>query len=594
MTLSLSTGLLRPRQTRTRTHAHLSGTWRIAFEQEGAPGWEAGVPGNRLVAVPGAWNEQLLGGLGEVGAAWYERTLDGPERVQGTRRLLRFDAASLVADVWLDGEHLGHHEGGFLPFAFDVTEQLEPGREHRLTVRVEHGLSVERTPVGGLPGGGAFRSFPATSYDFLPMGGLIRPVRLLSVPEVAVTRIAATTAGIRNGAELDIVIEAAGFDGEALVGLRGRQGTSTRLRLAEGRGQTSLAWRDARLWSPGDPHLETLEISLLDGDRVLDVYTQPIGARTVAVEGSDILVNGERVFLAGFGKHEDFPVYGRGLAEPVILRDAELMRWVGANSYRTSHYPYAEEALEVADRAGLLVISETSAVGVNFYDNADADAPRLAYVRAELAALIERDRNHPSVIAWSVANEPFAKPIFQPTPATPEALARGKAFLGTLIDDAHRLDPSRPAMVVGAQGHPDAFVDLGDIIAINRYYGWYTESGRVEEGAAIFGRELDTLHASFGKPILVTEFGVDTLPGCHSAEAEMWSEEYQAEFLERYLDEIERRPFVAGAHVWNFADFKTSQSILRAGGLNHKGVFTRDRRPKLAAHALRRRWGGNA
>jgi beta-glucuronidase len=148
-------------------------------------------------------------------------------------------------------------------------------------------------------------------------------------------------------------------------------------------------------------------------------------------------------------------------------------------------------------------------------------------------------------------------------------------------------------MVVGAQGHPDEFIDLGDILAVNRYYGWYTESGRIEEGAAILGKELDSLHARFGKPILVAEFGTDTLPGCHSADAEMWSEEYQAEFIERYLDEIERRPFVVGAHVWNFADFKTSQSILRAGGLNHKGVFTRDRRPKLAAHALRRRWRGD-
>lgn len=594
MMTSHAAGLLRPRQTRKRTHANLSGTWRIAFEQGDTPPWENGVPGSRLVSVPGAWNEQLLGGLAEFGAAWYERTLDGPERLDGVRRLLRFDAASLIADVWLDGDHLGRHEGGFLPFAFDVTDRLQPGHEHRLTVRVEHGLSLERTPVGGLPGGGLFRSFPGTSYDFLPMGGLIRPVRLLTIPDSAVTGVAVTTTDIRGGAEIAVAVEAAGFSGDATIGLRGRDTVSTRVRLEDGRASASLSWRDARLWCPADPHLETLEVTLFDGDRVLDVYTQPIGVRTVAVEGAEILLNGERVFLAGFGKHEDFPVYGRGLAEPVIVRDAELMRWVGANSYRTSHYPYAEEALEVADRAGLLVISETSAVGVNFHDEAGADEARLAYVRAELAALIERDRNHPSVIAWSVANEPFAKPIFQPTAPTPEALARGTTFLGTLIDDAHRLDPTRPAMVVGAQGHPDEFVALGDIVAINRYYGWYTDSGRIEEGAAIFGRELDALHASLGKPILVTEFGVDTLPGCHSAEAEMWSEEYQAEFLERYLDEIERRPFVAGAHVWNFADFKTSQSILRAGGLNHKGVFTRDRRPKLAAHALRRRWGGRA
>lgn len=590
---NLGAGLLRPRQTRTRSHADLNGLWRFAWEQDDARGWESGLPGEKLIAVPGAWNEQLLGGLTEVQAGWYERPIEASQGNDRARRLLRFDAASLVADVWLDGDHLGKHEGGFLPFCFDVTDRLKPGEEHRLTVRVEHGLSIERTPVGGLPTGGAFKGLPATSYDFQPMGGLIRPVRLLNVPVTAISGLTVETVSIGATCEIEVTIEAEEFSGDAELRLRGRSETSVRMRIENGRGVARLIVTNARIWSPQNPHLEMLEAVLYDSDRIVDVYTQPIGIRTVTVDGTALLLNNEPVFLRGFGKHEDFPVFGRGLAEPVIVRDAELMRWVGANSYRTSHYPYAEEALELADRAGLLVVSETSAVGVNFYDgDVAAHDARLAWSRAELKALVARDRNHPSVIAWSVANEPFAKPIFQPTPPEPEALQRGVAFLQTLIDDVKRLDPSRPAMVVGAQGHPDEFVGLGDIVAVNRYYGWYTECGRIEEGAAIFGMELDRLNRKFGKPVLVTEFGADTLPGCHSAEAEMWSEEFQADFIERYLDEIEQRPFVVGAHVWNFADFKTSQGILRAGGLNHKGVFTRDRRPKLAAHILRRRWSG--
>lgn len=591
---SSAAGFLLPRLTRTRAHVELGGTWRFALEEGDQPArWQNGVPGNRQVAVPGAWNEQIVGGLGNVDAAWYERSFDAPELREGRRYILRFDAAALAATVWLDGELLGSHEGGFLPFAFDVTERLRPGREHRICVRVEHGLSTLRTPVGSRPSASTFQSFPATSYDFFPFGGLIRPVRLLSVPVAALTGLAVTTMSAGAEAEIEVSIEAEGFAGEALVSIRGRVGAETRLKVENGRARGALGWSDATLWQPGKPHLETLEIKLVDGDRLLDVYTQPFGVRTVEVQGTQILVNGAPVFLKGFGKHEDFPVFGRGLAEPVIVRDAELMRWVGANSYRTSHYPYAEEALEFADRTGLLVIAETSAVGVNFFEDVENHDTRLSYVRAELEALVARDRNHPSVIAWSVANEPFAKPIFQPGKPAPDALERGVAFLRTLVEDVHRLDSSRPAMVVGAQGHPDEFLDLGDIVGINRYYGWYTEAGRLEEGAAKFGVELDEL-ARFGKPIIVTEFGTDTLPGCHSAEPEMWSEEYQAAFVEHYLDVMERRPFVAGAHVWNFADFKTSQSILRAGGLNHKGVFTRDRRPKLAAHILRRRWNADA
>ena len=388
---------------------------------------------------------------------------------------------------------------------------------------------------------------------------------------------------------IDLVLRAWGPDGEVRAALRG-ENASDAAPVRDGQAVLRLQPGAARRWSPADPHLYAVQIDLLEGSTVVDTYVQCAGLRTVRVEGDAVLLNDEPVFLKGFGKHEDFPVSGRGLNEAVVVRDVELMRWVGANSYRTSHYPYAEEALDLADSAGLLVISETSAVGLNFHDDPADEQARLAWADAELQALIERDRNHPSVIAWSLANEPFAKPLVSPAPAPEASIARGLAFLGALCDTARRLDPGRPVMVVGAQGHPEPFIALGDVLAVNRYYGWYTETARLEEGAAKLAAELDALHARHGKPILVSEFGADTLPGAHSADEEMWSEEFQVRMLELYLDVIERRPFVCGAHVWNFADFKTGQGILRAGGLNHKGVFTRDRRPKMAAHALRRRW----
>jgi beta-glucuronidase len=114
--------------------------------------------------------------------------------------------------------------------------------------------------------------------------------------------------------------------------------------------------------------------------------------------------------------------------------------------------------------------------------------------------------------------------------------------------------------------------------------------GRRDEAAEALSRELDALHQPFGKPIIIAEFGTDTLPGVHHQPPEMWTEEYQVEYLRRYLDIAEKRPFMAGMHVWNFADFKTGQGTSRAGGMNFKGAFTRDRRPKAAAHFLRTRW----
>jgi beta-glucuronidase len=147
-------------------------------------------------------------------------------------------------------------------------------------------------------------------------------------------------------------------------------------------------------------------------------------------------------------------------------------------------------------------------------------------------------------------------------------------------------------MLVGVQGGPADWLGLFDIVGINRYFGWYVLGGRLDQAAEALGRELDDLHARFAKPIVITEFGADTVAGAHSQPDEMWSEEYQVEFLRRYLDVASAKPFVAGLHVWNFADFKTGQGIIRMGGLNLKGVFTRDRRPKMAAHFLRSRWAG--
>ena len=129
--------------------------------------------------------------------------------------------------------------------------------------------------------------------------------------------------------------------------------------------------------------------------------------------------------------------------------------------------------------------------------------------------------------------------------------------------------------------------DFCDVVCLNRYYGWYSQPGRLEEGCALLSEELDALHAKYPKPTLLTEFGADTIPGCHAQPPEMFSEEYQAEMLTRYIEVLNSKPWVVGQHVWNLCDFKTSQSVIRFGGMNMKGVFTRDRRPKLAAHRLR-------
>jgi beta-glucuronidase len=321
-------------------------------------------------------------------------------------------------------------------------------------------------------------------------------------------------------------------------------------------------------------------VEILRAGTVTDSYNLPVGIRTVAVEGDQLLLNGRPIRLTGFGRHEDFPVVGRGYLPPLIVKDYALMRWIGANSFRTSHYPYSEEMLCLADRLGFLVIAETPAVGLYF--RGDGLDRRLALCRQYVRELVERDRNHPSVILWSVANEPHSE--------SPDAAP----FLRRLIADARELDPTRPVTLASFLGEAEEAFDSCDVLGLNRYYGWYNLSGNLREAADALSDDLEAVHRKFGKPILMTEFGADAIAGMHAQPPEMFSEEYQVELIVRYIEVLRRKPFVIGEHVWNLCDFKTAQGVGRAGGLNHKGVFTRDRRPKMAAHRLRELWGGKS
>jgi beta-glucuronidase len=301
-----------------------------------------------------------------------------------------------------------------------------------------------------------------------------------------------------------------------------------------------------------------------------------VGVRTVTVEGDALLLNGTPVYLKGFGRHEDFPVAGRGLVPAVIVKDYALMAWVGANSFRTTHYPYSEQMMDLADRLGFLVIDETPAVGLFFREG--GLARRLELCRRFVRELIQRDRNHPSVIAWSLANEPHSR------------REGAREFFRDLCDIARSLDPSRPVTVVSYLGLEEKSFEFCDLVCLNRYAGWYTDSGRIDEGCAKLSQELDQLHAAYPKPIIMTEFGADCIAGCHAVEPEMFSEEYQALLLERTIRVLRTKKYVVGEHVWNLCDFKTSQEVKRFGGMNLKGVFTRDRKPKMAAYSLRKLW----
>jgi beta-glucuronidase len=592
--------MLRPQDTPTRETKRLDGIWSFTTDAAGAGRvegwWRTTLPGAQRMPVPSSFNDVLVDPRvhDHVGDVWYQRTVFIPRGWAGQRVVLRFDAATHRATAWIGDTYVGEHEGGYTPFEVDVTEFVVPGEESRLTVVVNNELTWESIPPGiveVLPDGTRRQR---QYHDFFNYAGLHRSVWLYTTPHSHIAGLTVLT---------DIEERAGVIHYTVVVTDLGAATVRARLRDAEGAEVAAAfgAEGDIRvtapeLWGPGRGYLYDLEVELVDGDVLIDRYTLPLGIRTVRVEGTRFLINGEPFNFRGFGKHEDLNVHGRGHDDAAMLHDFALLAWIGANSFRTSHYPYAEEVLEQADRQGIVVIDETAAVGLNlgvgggmflggprttYSDETISAATQLVHRRA-IEELIERDKNHPCVVLWSLANEPESH------------THAGRTYFEPLFAAARKADPSRPVGFVNMMfALPDTctVTELADVVMINRYYGWYVEPGDLDAAERGLEAELQAWAITHSKPIIVTEYGADTMSGLHTTDASIWSEEYQVALLETYHRVFDRTEAVIGEHVWNFADFATGPSFMRVDG-NKKGVFTRDRRPKMAAHDLRRRWLG--
>ena len=585
--------MLYPQQNDKRNLLDLSGIWDFQIdpgEVGEAEGWFNGLADARPIAVPASWNDLYDDIRDYLGVAWYVTESYIPAGWQGERVMLRVGSANYAAKVWVNGQLAGGHEGGHLPFEFDISGLVRWDATNTIAVQVENHLMPNRVPAGNVEGGMSLfmRMFPAATFDFFPYAGLHRAVQLYSLPQRHISDVTVTTD--IDGADGIVTVDVQA-DGAESGGVRlGDQSAS--LSFGNGTAQAQIRVTNARLWGPDDPHLYPLTVTLDDPANPTDRYSLEVGIRTIGVEGGTILLNGQPIFLKGFGKHEDFSVSGRGDNRPVTVKDYALLKWIGANSYRTAHYPYSEEQMRMADREGILIIDEIPNVSLQFGGGEEAIAERLRMCKQQMSELIARDKNHPSVVMWSIANEPMPADVMRRMAGgdVPPVDPSTTAFFQELYDLCRAKDPTRLVTLVGIGGGPVEWLASSDVVCINRYYGWYSQSAQLDAGKAALENELDSLYAQLGKPLIITEFGADTLAGNHSNPPDMWSEEYQVEMLRGYLDAAAARPFMAGLHIWNFADFKTAQGIMRAASMNHKGVFTRDRQPKMAAHFLRERW----
>ena len=579
--------MLYPKMTESRMVFDLNGVWDFCLMDGEAKGEIVPMP------VPSSYNDIYTGrGFADhVGNLYYRRKFTVSSRMLEKRLFLRFGSVTHKAEVWLNGTCLGKHSGGFLPFSFEITETAIAG-ENELEVIVNNIVDETTLPAGRM----VHQKFPGLpeeihnlpNFDFYNYSGIMRPVCLYTAPESYIEDI--SIYGKMDGSFYwDVKANGEGTVSVRLLDAAGNE-------VAAGEGFKGTGQIDqVQLWEPGHPVLYSLEVTLTGSDGEKDTYTEVFGFREVSIRDCRIHLNGKPVYLKGFGKHEDSPVHGRGFDMAYNVKDIGLLKWIGANSFRTSHYPYCEEMLQLCDREGILVIDEAPAVGLNAGFTAtgllggNPNGTWKLFKTAEhhrqvLRDMVQRDKNHPCVIIWSVANEP----------ASQEDGA--KEYFEPLLNLVRELDEQkRPATLVTYEGSNPVsckVAEICDLLIINRYRGWYDTEGNLRGATALLKDELEGFHKRCpDKPIMLGEYGADTIAGFHDINARIFSEEYQVDFLRAYGDVFDSLPYITGEHVWNFADFATAENIKRVGG-NKKGVFTRDRSPKMAAHFLKERWEG--
>jgi len=588
--------MLKTQLNNYRNLIDISGIWKFKVDKENigeSSKWELGFSEDSEIAVPGSWNEQLdnLDLLHYVGKAWYAKNIFIPNSFSDETIWIRFDSVDFHSKLWINGKLIGKHDFGYLPFDFDISEFVTCGEENSIVLSVDNQLHDDTIPQGIYAqyyiDENRLRdeTFPASRFDFPPNGGIHRPVYIYTTPKIFIEDITVKTKIISpNSSKVSLQLETSEeFKGKVEIKITDDKTVYSEIfNYNSNSNSYEFDVTDIKLWGLGEPNLYKFTITLLNEDIKIDSYNLHVGFREIEIKGKDFLLNGKPIYMQGFGKHEDFPAFGKGFNYQSLVKDFSLMKWISANSFRTSHYPYAEEVFEMADRHGFLVIDEVPAVSLDFRK---VNEGTLKSHKEFVKKLITRDKNHPSVIAWAVGNEPnlVGEPSYYD--------GRGEKYWKEVFQTARDIDETRPITVPNCQkgGVDDPVFLFSDFLSINRYYGWYEHPGQLEYGVQVLEKEMDTIWEKYKKPMMMTEFGADTIEGAHSISDQMFTEEYQSKYLEMYIKLIRSKEYFFGEHVWNFADFRTPQHFRRVI-FNRKGVFTRTREPKLAAFKLKELW----
>ena len=502
--------------------------------------------------VPGDWNTQSDQLFFYEGTVWYKKSFDYQRRAD-RRVFVYFGAANYQADVYLNGEKVGQHEGGFTPFNFEITK-LVRDTANFLVVKVDNKRRRDAVPT--------------LMTDWWNYGGITRGVKLVETPA---TFVHDYFIQLQKGSR-DRVRGWVKLAGEKLV-------QKITIRIPEAGVQKSFTTdangtavidfnADLKLWSPESPKLYDVVVEA-ETDQVRD----QIGFRSIETRGTDILLNGRPIFLRGVCIHEEAPLRGgRANSREDALTLLGWAKELGANFVRLAHYPHNEFMVREADRMGILVWSEIPVYWTIQWEN----PATLENARNQLNEMIARDKNRAAVVIWSVANE------------TPLSDAR-LLFLKNLVAHARELDSTRLLSAAMERHYIDAttqMIDdpLGeflDVLGCNEYVGWY-------DGLPAKADRLEW-RSKYQKPLIMSEFGGDALYGHHGDALTRWTEEYQESIYQHQIVMLKKIPFLRGTAPWILTDFRSPRRPLPGiqDYWNRKGLISNRGEKKKAFYVLR-------
>lgn len=634
----------------SRSRQSLNGDWNIVVDEggkvlsfalgqgyfkEGAkPGsgmelYEISFDDGNTLQVPGDWNSQIESLDRYRGKVVYQRPLEINTK-DGERYYLHFGGSNYITEVFINGKAVGRHEGGYVAFNFDITDHINSGK-NELIVRVDAFLDDTTIPTKG-------------TSDFWKYGGITRDVSLVSVPETHIGQYHVYLADREKGLIKGWVqLQGGEKAASQKVSVKIPEADIVVNTKTDKNGRAAFSAKaDLQLWSPENPKLYSVQVA--HGEKTLK---DNIGFRTIETRGKQIVLNGEAVKLHGISMHEE-TLLRNGMANSRADAEAQfaLIKEMGANFVRLAHYPHNEHTVRLADEIGLMVWSEIPIVSLIDWDN-----PKTQKIaKTQIIDNVSRDLNRASVVLWSIANETFPrtqerydflkmladtveelddsdrlitaaligsiteefeeviKRLVANILMDPEVAAADKQKLMAFVQKQHAKEGAtagNPQEAMAAVLREPAVVmiddplgDIVDVVGYNEYFGWYYSSFiakmlPVSEDIirkAMFDVMPSIRFAnSFGKPMIISEFGAGAKAGLKSDRATIWSEEYQEKVYHAQLSMLEKSEFVQGLSPWVLKDFRSPYRQLNGiqDSYNRKGLVSDSGEKKKAFFVLK-------